>query len=162
MKKKDDSFERGPGDILQCLQVKMPGILAKRPVMLAYAYGSVVEGTASPSSDVDIGLVLGPNSGLSSYERMQLEFDIAAEVEDLCGIREADVRSIDKAPLTVQGMVVSDGRLVYSCDEEFRVEYEVRTRKLYFDFMPVMEMMRKAFFERVKTEGFTGGKTRQS
>jgi len=78
---------------------------------------------------VDIGLVLAPNDDLSAYERMKLEFDIAAEVERRCDVREADIRSIDNAPMTVQGMVVSEGILLFSRDENFvlnmRFEQEI-------------------------------------
>jgi len=147
-------------DVITRLQMKMSEILAKRPVMVAYLYGSAAEGNMSPSSDVDIGLVFDPKCGLSAYERMQIEFTIANEIEHGCGIREADVRSIDNAPLTVQGMVVSEGIILYSRSEEFRVEYEVRTRKHYFDFLPVVEMMRDSFFQQLQKEGFGNGKTR--
>lgn len=136
-------------ELLPCLRAQLPAILAQRPVMMAYLYGSVAEGYAMPFSDVDIALVLRPDSGLSAYDRTMMELDIGAEVEDRCDVREADVRSIDVAPLTVQGHVLTKGILFYSRDEDFRVAYEVRTRKLYFDFQPVEEMMRKAFFERM-------------
>ena len=148
-------------EVVGHLQAETPSILADRPVMLAYVYGSVVDDQMTPSSDVDIALVLEPGSRLSAYERTRLEFDIAAEIERRCCIQEADVRSMDNAPLTVQGKVLTEGILLYSRDEEFRVEYEVRMRKLYFDFLPVAEMMREAFFEGVRQEGLSGGKARQ-
>lgn len=84
----------------------MPGILAGYPALLAYAYGSVVSGAARPSSDVDIALLLEKGCGLSAYERLKSECNIAAEVERRCGVREADVRSINDAPLTVQGTLI--------------------------------------------------------
>jgi predicted nucleotidyltransferase len=146
-------------EILHCLQTEMPAILVERPVMMAYLYGSVVDGTTLPASDVDIGLVLNPGCALSAYERVRLEFNIAAEVGRRCNLREADVRSIDTAPLTVQGMVVTEGILLYSRDEEFRVQYEVYTRKLYFDFLPVVEKMRAEFFKNIQQEGLASGKT---
>jgi len=142
------------------LEAAMSGILIGKPVMLAYLYGSTVDGSRLPFSDVDIALVLDPNGPLSPYERMKLELDIAAETERLCGIQEADVRSIDAAPLTVQGMVVTEGILLYSRDEEFRIQYEVHTRKLYFDFLPVVEMMRAAFLNHIQQEGLASGKAR--
>jgi predicted nucleotidyltransferase len=146
-------------NLLSCLMGEIPNILAGRSVMIAYLYGSVADDSALPTSDVDIGLVFDPHSTLSPYERMQMEFEIAAELERRCGIREADVRSIDIAPLTVQGRVLSEGILLYSRNEEFRVDFEVRTRKLYFDFLPVMEMMRKALFEQLQQEGLVHGKS---
>ena len=113
-----------------------------------------------PSSDVDIALVLEPGCNLAPYDRMKMEFDIAVEVEKRCKIKEADVRSIDSAPLTVKGTVLTEGVLLFSRDEEFRVDYEVYTRKMYFDFLPVAKMMREGFFRQLKEEGLTGGKTR--
>jgi len=38
---------------------------------------------------------------------------------------------------------------VYSRQEDFRVEYEVLTRKKYFDFLPVARMMQYAYFEQM-------------
>jgi predicted nucleotidyltransferase len=149
-------------EIISCLQAELPAILKDRPVMLAYLFGSAAEGTALPSSDVDVALVFEPNCDISAYDRMKMEFDIAAEVEAKCKIKEADVRSIDSAPLAVKGAVLTEGILLYSRNEEFRVDYEVYIRKMYFDFLPVAKMMRDAFFGQMKEEGLSGGKARQS
>jgi len=138
--------------LLPCLRAELPGIVAGRPVMLAYLYGSVAEGRPRRSSDIDIALVLTPGIALAAYDRMLLELRIAAEVEERCGVREADVRSVDAAPLMVQGRVVSEGILLYSRDEDFRVRYEVYTRKRFFDYQPVAEAMRQVFFERVRAD----------
>lgn len=158
MSEKDNMLEITNREILRRLQTEIPGIFVDRPVMIAYLYGSVAGGVMLQSSDLDIGLVLDPSCALSAYERMQLELNIAAEIERRCNVREADVRSIDIAPITVQGMVVSEGILLYSRDEEFRVQYEVYTRKLYFDFLPVVQMMRTAFFQHLQQEGLVSGK----
>jgi len=157
---KENSHGIPESEMISRLEAAMSGILIGKPVMLAYLYGSTVDGSRLPFSDVDIALVLEPNCLLSPYERMKLELDIAAETERLCGIQEADVRSIDAAPLTVQGMVVTEGILLYSRDEEFRIQYEVHTRKLYFDFLPVVEMMRAAFLNHIQQEGLASGKAR--
>jgi predicted nucleotidyltransferase len=148
--------------VISCLQAELAVILHGRPVMLAYLFGSAAEGTALPSSDVDIALVLEPKCDVSAYDRMKIEFDIAAEVEARCKIKEADVRSIDAAPLTVKGLILTEGILLYSRDEEFRVDYEAYNRKMYFDFLPVAKIMRDAFFGQLKEEGLAGGKARQS
>jgi predicted nucleotidyltransferase len=146
--------------VLPCLKTEMPGILSGRQVLLAYLHGSTVDGTALPGSDIDIALVFEEGCNLSSYERMKVEFDIAWEVQQRCEVYEADVRSIDRAPLEVQGRVLTDGLLIYSRDEEFRVEYEVNVRKRYFDFLPVINQMREAFFEHLRTKGVSGGQAR--
>ena len=144
-------------ELLPCLKQELPGILADEPVMVVYLYGSMAEGYPLPSSDVDIALVLSPDCELSRPKQMQLEFEIAAKIEKGCGVREADVRIIDNAPLTFQGDVLTNGILLYSKDEDFRVDFEVSTRKRYFDFLPVIEMMQEAFFESLREEGLVRG-----
>jgi predicted nucleotidyltransferase len=129
--------------------------------MLAYLYGSMVDGSALPTNDLDIGLVLEPGCALSAYERIQSEFNIAAEIERCCGVRERDVRALDVAPLAVQGRVVSEGVLLQSKVEAFCGQYEISTRKRYFDFLLVVEMMRTSFFQQKNKEGLIHGKTRK-
>jgi len=135
-------------DILKSLKQHLPVILQDHPVMLAYAYGSATTGHLTPSSDVDIGLVLAPNCGLTPYQRMELELEIAAQINIHEGIPDADVRIIDTAPLRIRGMVLTQGVLLYTRDEDFRVSYEVQTRMRYFDFQPTVEMMQQAYLER--------------
>ena len=51
-----------------------------------------------------------------------------------------------------QGEVLTEGRLLYSRDEDLRVAYQVRTLKRYFDFQPTLEMMRAAYFDHLKAD----------
>ncbi|MEJ5197357.1 MAG: nucleotidyltransferase domain-containing protein [Anaerolineae bacterium] len=134
--------------IVERLRSALPAILQSRPVLAAYLYGSVADGHALPDSDVDIALVLLPEHHLSAYERQVLELDVAAEIEEACGIREADVRIINDAPLMAQGIVLTEGIRVFSRDDDLCAEFEVAERKRYFDFLPVVQMMRRAYFQR--------------
>jgi predicted nucleotidyltransferase len=146
--------------ILPLLRAELPGILGDKPVMLAYLHGSVAERTPLPGSDVDIALVFEPGCLLSGYDRMKIEFNIALEIERRCPIAEADVRSMDRAPLAFQGNVLTYGLLLYSRDDEFRVDYEVYTRKRYFDFLPVIEQMREALFDKYRRKAEHHGAAR--
>ena len=146
--------------IISTLQEGAEKILASRPVMLAYLHGSTVRGETLPTSDIDIAILLNPDLSLSTYDRTLIEFDIAADYEAQFNLSQVDVRAINTAPLTVQGKVVVQGILIFSRDEDFRVEYEVATRKRYFDFLPVERMMRTAFFDHVRKHGLTVDKHR--
>ena len=137
---------------IELLRQTLPAVLRERPVMLAYVYGSIAEGCPLPASDVDIALVWMPDLEQSPYERLNAELDIALEIEEQTGIQNTDVRSINDAPLKVQGRVLTKGKLLYERDEDLRVEYEVYTRSRYFDFQPVLEMMRQAYFERLEAD----------
>jgi len=143
--------------ITACLEQHLTSILKEQPVMLAYLYGSVAERNTTQFSDVDIALVLDPVFTGSAYEHLQVAFTVAEDIEQVCDLPEADVRTIDNAPLSLQGQVLTTGNLLYSRDEEFRVEYEVAVRKRYLDFLPVQNMLQDAFFEQVSQEGLTGG-----
>ena len=138
--------------VIVLLQKHLPAILRDRPVMLAYVYGSIAEGCPLPTSDVDVALVWMPTCEQSPYERFQAELDIAMAIEEQSGIHNADVRSINDAPLQVRGQILTKGQLLYERDEDLRVEYEVYTRNRYFDFQPVLEMMRKAYFEKLEAD----------
>lgn len=138
-------------EIMARLRAALPEILGARPVIAAYLYGSVADGRVLPGSDVDIALILTPGCNLATYDRMALELDIAAEIADCDLGREVDVRIINEAPLAVQGVVLTEGILLYSGDDMLRQDYEVLTRKLYFDFLPTIRMMRQAYF-RAKGE----------
>ena len=144
--------------IVERLRAVLPAILRPRPVVAAYLYGSFADGRVLPDSDIDIALVLAPEPSLTAYERTALELDVAAEIEDCDFDRTVDVRVINDAPLVAQGAVLTDGICVYSGDETLREEYEVLTRKLYFDFLPTLRMMRRAYFQRkgkdLRRQGF--------
>ncbi len=134
--------------IVERLRSALPTILQSRPVLVAYLYGSVADGHVLPDSDVDIALVLLPEQHLAAHERLALELDVAAEIEDACGLQAVDVRVINDAPLVVQGVVLTEGIRVFARADDLYTEFEVAARKRYFDFLPVAQMMQKAYFQR--------------
>lgn len=141
--------------ILARLREKAPSVLAGYPVDAAYVYGSVARKTVTPFSDVDIALVL--SKPLSPYERLMLELEIQAALEDMSGLKGLDVRAVNDAPLLVQGRVVQEGILLYERDRARRVAFEVQTRKRYFDFVPTARRLRAAFLDKVRREGLLYG-----
>jgi predicted nucleotidyltransferase len=141
--------------ILDRLREVVPSVLAGYPVDVAYVFGSVARGTVMPFSDVDVALVL--SASLPPYERLTLEFEIEAAIEDASGLTGLDVRAINNAPLMVQGQIVQEGVRLYERDRARRVAYEVHTRKHYFDFAPVARRLQAAFLDRVRREGLLYG-----
>lgn len=124
----------------------IPPILDRYPVDAAYAFGPVARGTATPLSDVDIGLLL--TKPLLPYERLEPQLIIQGEIEVASGLSPVDVRAINQAPLLVQGRVVQQGILLYERDRARRVAFEVTTRKRYFGFAPAAHRLRDAFLQR--------------
>jgi predicted nucleotidyltransferase len=130
-------------------------ILADRPVLLAYLYGSYATGRPYPFSDLDIALVT--DGTLSARQEVELQVTVATELEARClALPEVDVRVINLAPLTFQGQVLYYGILLYSRDEVRRVEFETSVRSAYFDYQPAEQMIRRAFLQHVKERGLRG------
>lgn len=130
-------------------------ILAIRPVLLAYLYGSYATSQPYPFSDLDIALV--SDGLLPTWQEVELQVAVATELETRCpDLPEVDIRVINLAPLTFQGQVLYYGILVYSRDEFRRVEFETSLRSAYFDYQPAEQMIRRAFLEHVQERGLRG------
>ena len=145
---------------LEALQAELAKILALHPVALAYLFGSAATGLTTPFSDVDIALVLERGATLPS--RLHFELAIEDEIAARCGLSHADVHVINDAPLELRGEVVTQGVLLYARDEETRIEFETHTRMEYFDFQPVAEFFRKAFFADLRERGLSGQRQENS
>jgi len=143
-----------PEDVLRVLKERAEVVFGPLPVDAAYVYGSVATGPVHPFSDVDVALLLDEEvfRRLSPYERLQLEVTVELRIADLCGIDDADVRIVNDAPIAWRGAVVSSGLCIYSRNENHRIEFETRSRKEYFDFQPVLEMMHQATMARLREE----------
>jgi len=146
---------REAAQVLGRLREVLPSVLAEYPVDVAYVFGSVARGTATLFSDVDVALVL--TESLPPYERLNLELEIEAALEDASGLRGLDVRVINEAPLLVRGVVVQEGVRLYERDHARRVAFEVETRKRYFDFAPVARRLEAAFLDKIRREGLLRG-----
>ena len=72
--------QRRAAEIIARVKAGAAAVLAKYPVEIAYVYGSVARSCPLPSSDVDIALVLSKSP--AAYERLILELDIQAALED--------------------------------------------------------------------------------
>jgi predicted nucleotidyltransferase len=140
--------------VITILRESLPLILDCQPVLLAYLYGSIVSGYATPSSDVDIGLVV--NENLSPLAKLTLILSLKLDLEDRFGISNADFRIINDAPPIFCGRVVTSGVLVYSRTESERVNFETMARMQYFDYLPIHQRMQDAFFEDIRKRGLNG------
>lgn len=150
--------------MMERLQDTLPPILDAYPVAAAYVYGSVARGTMTPFSDVDIALLLetpadAPHSSppSSGYGQLMLELTIQGEVEDALKFSPVDVRSINTAPLLVQGRIIQNGIRIYEKHHAQRVAFEVATRKRYFDFAPLAKRLQTAFLKHIHEKGLRYG-----
>ncbi|NPV87157.1 MAG: nucleotidyltransferase domain-containing protein [Anaerolineae bacterium] len=75
------------------LKRRLSAVLSLYPVSAAYLYGSAVSGKMMPWSDIDIALVMSPQT-FDPKRRLELELEIEDKVACDANIRRADVRII--------------------------------------------------------------------
>ncbi|MBI3242367.1 MAG: nucleotidyltransferase domain-containing protein [Chloroflexi bacterium] len=141
--------------IINILKLGLELAVSRFPVEIAYLHGSVARGTPLSDSDVDLALVL--NESLPPMEQLQLEFEIQDAIVEACKLKAIDVRVINRAPLSVQGEIVQEGKCLYVRNREFKADFESLTRRKYFDFKPNMERMQKAFLQHIRRRGLSHG-----
>ncbi len=117
---------------------------------LIYLFGSYAEGTQTPLSDIDIGIVF------TDKKILQNSFDLYAKIYDILTDilpeyqDKVDIVFLQKAPLNIQSAAVTEGILIYEKDFDFRVKYEDRVILLFADFQPILKIFDKAILERIK------------
>lgn len=115
--------------------------------MFAYLYGSQATGATHPFSDADISVFLAqhPMDRVIHLESdIALAFDLALKHQI-----QTDVRALNDSPLVLKGEILTEGILLYSCDEEARVAFETRVRMAYFEFRPIIKAYQDAYVSRV-------------
>lgn len=123
-------------------------------VSAVWLFGSLAAGKGGRNSDIDIAVLFVP--GLSKYERFDLRLSLAGELARLAG-READVVDMETAPLYLQHQVRKTGRLIVEKDHTYRVGFDVRSRRTYFDFAPVLELRNRRLIQRATGGGMQDG-----
>jgi len=141
-------------ELVRRLRQALSAILKDRLVKLAYLYGSVASGFTTSSSDMDIALVT--DQEMTPLEHLHLISAVELELVEHWGVRRADVRVINDAPLVFRGRVVCEGILLFARDEATRIEFETTTRDEYFDYLPVHRRLQEAFFADLRKRGLHG------
>jgi predicted nucleotidyltransferase len=108
-------------------------------LLAAYLFGSVARGMDSPSSDVDVGILLQTaSSGELNGIRFALEGDLERALR-----QRTQVVVLNNAPPDLVHRVLRDGRLLLDRDRVARIRFEVRSRNEYFDLLPILNRYRR-------------------
>jgi len=107
-------------------------------VIAAYLFGSVARGTARPTSDVDVGVLLAADPP-RTVDGLGLELEGTLER----GIgRRTQVVVLNRAPCDLVHRVLRDGILVLDRNPSARIRFEVDARNRYFDLQPFLRRYR--------------------
>lgn len=124
-----------------------PNIFKKHKVKIAYLFGSQAKGNAVKESDFDVAVLFEEGDGHPDF------FDKSVYLkEDLRDYfpSEVDVAALNKASSLLKYEVISNGRILYTEDEGFRLDFEVLSINEYIDEKYVRELYYNALKERVE------------
>jgi len=128
---------RGPaGTILPSLKLnlneaikRLEQLFASKGVVLAYLFGSLAEGTASASSDLDLAVLL-PGDQLSAGE---LYLNLINDIQKTINTERFDLLLLNNASPVIRYEVVRSGIAIYARSENEEENYEIKVRQKYLD-----------------------------
>jgi predicted nucleotidyltransferase len=110
-----------------------------RDIAVAYLFGSVARGTAKPSSDVDVAVLLKTDPP-RTVDGLCLELE--GQLERRLG-RPVQLVVLNRASCDLVHRVLRDGVLLLERDPGARVRFEVDARNRYFDLQPFLRRYRR-------------------
>lgn len=103
--------------------------LARREVIAVYVFGSLVGGTFTDNSDIDLGLMLKDDQDkISSFD---LRLELMEELENLLDC-EVDIVLFSQADLRLQHQMLK-GELILGKNNKQRIRREQRILDMYLD-----------------------------
>ncbi|MFO8034722.1 MAG: nucleotidyltransferase domain-containing protein [Candidatus Bipolaricaulota bacterium] len=129
-------------DLPMVHEEKLAEVFGRQPeVEAVYLFGSTAEGHASSGSDLDLAVL--PARG-GSVDKLELLADLVE-----AGFSDVDLVVLDGRDLVLEYEAVRHNRLVYAVPEFDRGETYSRIVRRYLDFLPYLEIQRRAYKRRI-------------
>lgn len=110
-----------------------------KKVLFAYIFGSLACQKVNPDSDIDIAVFLNKETEIDFFnKRLELISELSQAFK-----KEADVLILNRASVFMKYVVLKEGRLIFSRDENSRIDFELKALNDYFDFKPYLEEYNK-------------------
>ena len=137
------------------LSSKLAAVLTgQEEILAAYLFGSQAEGVAHERSDVDVALLLTPNTDPSSA--LDIRLATATALARASG-RSVDVVILNRAPPLLRFQVIRRGRLLVDRDTTARCLFEARSMSEYYDAKRYLDDQLSHLMHRVREEGLGAG-----
>jgi predicted nucleotidyltransferase len=117
-------------------------IFADTPVVVAWLFGSRASGRVHARSDIDIAVLLAPETTQEERERWRLE--LIGRLSAVYRSDAIDLAILNDAPPLLRYEALRPRHVLYNCDDEARVTFEVRTMQEWFDWAPRYRRMLRA------------------
>ena len=134
---------------LKNLQIKIPTQkLKKIKVGILYLFGSQVEGTSGPQSDIDLGVVFTDTGTIrKAKDSLEIYTYLFNLLSDVFPHKKVDIVFLQRSPLFLQFEVVTRGKVLYEVSSYFRANYTEKVIKEYIDFKPLLDKMNEVTLE---------------
>ncbi len=120
-------------------------IIRNQSVSLFYLFGSQASSTTSPLSDVDCAVLFAPDVPAETYSDRQIR--LIAEISRRLRRDDIDLVVLNAANPVVRFNVLA-GELLYMKSDEERIDFEVKTRREYFDTQRIRDIRARALIDR--------------
>jgi len=130
---------------------RIDGVLESTDVLVCYLYGSYARNQQTDLSDFDLAILLVQDS--SALERSRLSLELSHAIAETMNGVDVDLRVLNDTPLEFRYNVIHDGIVIYSRDDEQRLEFESRTLMEYFDFKPMIHQYNQYMHRRIEETG---------
>lgn len=121
-----------------------PQIFRKYGVKIAYLFGSRTKNFAVPTSDFDIAVLFKEDGSDFLDKSLRLSMELQKFFP-----AEVDIRVLNSAPSLFRYEVISCNLLLYSENEDERIEYEVRAVKEYIDDQHMRDIYTQAVKDKI-------------
>lgn len=113
----------------------------------AYLFGSVARGEATPSSDLDVAVLLHPGVGEGARAALA---DLSLRLEPFSPSGAVDLLILGAQGPILRHAILREGILVGDADPEARVDFEGRTIVEYLDWKPTHDLAMEGVFDGLK------------
>lgn len=136
-------FRELPADLARRLE-QLPALLEREGALLAYLFGSLVEGQAESTErpaprDVDLALLMPAE---------QPAYRLREAITDCLNTQRVDVVDLRRASPVLRMEIVRNGRVLYAADDDVQLQFELETVRTYQDTNWLREQQRKILKER--------------
>ncbi len=116
-------------DIIRELERCLSQAQEDEDILAAILFGSVARGEQTPTSDVDVCLVLQPGD----YPPLTLSRKKLAYLKE----GDLDIHIFQQLPLYIRTRVLKEGRVLFERDVDALYELAFRTAQAFEDFKPI-------------------------
>jgi uncharacterized protein len=118
------------------------GITSLPEVRLAVLFGSTARGQARPQSDVDLGVLLDPDT---PDVRLKTETELGRAAG-----RSVDVVFLNQAPPLLRFEIAKEGILLHQDQDHLWTDFKTRAMLDWWDWAPIAKRIEDALIQRLR------------